>query len=90
MMKDKTNREPGRSMTDAEIEQAAANDPDTFVPDANWFANAHIVMPQVKEMVTLRLDHDVVAWFRNAGRGYQTRINAVLRAFIEAQSRQHR
>ena len=35
--------------------------------------------------MTLRLDPDVLAWFRNAGRGYQTRINAVLRAFVEAQ-----
>jgi uncharacterized protein (DUF4415 family) len=43
------------------------------------------VTPQAKEMVTLRLDPDVLAWFRKAGRGYQTRINAVLRAFVEAQ-----
>ena len=38
-----------------------------------------------KEPVTLRLDRDILAWFRQRGRGYQTRINAVLRAFVEAQ-----
>jgi uncharacterized protein (DUF4415 family) len=47
--------------------------------------NARVVLPAVKEVVTLRLDPDVLAWFRQDGRGYQTRINAVLRAFVEAQ-----
>jgi uncharacterized protein (DUF4415 family) len=37
-----------------------------------------------KESVSLRLDADVLAWFRARGAGYQTRINAVLRAFKEA------
>ena len=37
-----------------------------------------------KESVSLRLDADVLAWFRASGAGYQTRINAVLRAFKEA------
>ena len=37
-----------------------------------------------KERVTLRLDADVAAWFRGLGRGYQTRINAVLRAYVQA------
>jgi uncharacterized protein (DUF4415 family) len=39
------------------------------------------------EPVTLRLDRDVLAWFRRQGRGYQARINAVLRAFVKAQER---
>lgn len=44
----------------------------------------------VKEPVTLRLDADVVHWFRARGPGYQTRINRVLRAVMEAQTRQGR
>ncbi len=75
------------SLEDSEIERAVADDPDTFIPDAAWFANARLVVPATKEMVTLRLDPDILAWFRRAGRGYQTRINAVLRAFVEAQGR---
>ena len=71
-------------MTDAEIERAVADDPDTFIPGAKWFDKARVVMPKKKEVVTLRLDPDVMEWFRHDGKGYQTRINAVLRAFVEA------
>ena len=52
---------------------------------ADW-ANARVVWPRGKSPVTLRLDNDVLEWFRQRGRGYQTRINAVLRAFIEAKT----
>lgn len=38
----------------------------------------------VKEQITLRIDSDVLPWFRAQGRGYQTRINALLRAYMEA------
>ncbi|MDR3443760.1 BrnA antitoxin family protein [Dyella sp.] len=44
--------------------------------------------PSPKQKVTLRLDRDVVAFFKQGGKGFQTRINQVLRAYIEAQ--QHR
>jgi len=37
-----------------------------------------------KAQLTLRLDQDVLDWFRKQGRGYQTRINSLLRAFMEA------
>ena len=71
-------------MTDAGIAIALADDPGTFIPDQRWIESARVVVPEAKQMVTLRLDPDVLAWFRNAGRGHQTRINAVLRAFVEA------
>ncbi len=38
-----------------------------------------------KQLVSLRIDADVLAWFRAQGRGYQSRMNALLRAFMEAQ-----
>jgi len=41
-----------------------------------------------KAQVTLRLDSDVLAWFKAQGRGYQTRINALLRAYMDAHSQQ--
>ncbi|MBF0456597.1 MAG: BrnA antitoxin family protein [Nitrospirae bacterium] len=87
---DKTDWARVAAMTDTEIEQAVASDPDTFIPDANWFDKAQIVMPQTKSMVTLRLDPDVLKWFKHDGRGYQTRINAVLRAFVKAQEHRTR
>ena len=37
-----------------------------------------------KEQLTLRIDSDVVEWFRKQGQGYQTKINALLRAYMEA------
>jgi uncharacterized protein (DUF4415 family) len=40
-----------------------------------------------KQQVTLRIDEDVLAWFRSQGPGYQTRINSLLRAFVEEQRR---
>ncbi|KWT87963.1 hypothetical protein ASN18_1305 [Candidatus Magnetominusculus xianensis] len=85
LMNDMTDWARVAAMTDSNIEEAVASDPDTFIPDAKWFEKAQIVMPKVKETVTLRLDPDVLKWFRHDGRGYQTRINAVLRAFVEAQ-----
>ena len=41
-----------------------------------------------KEQLTLRVDGDVLTWFKAQGRGYQTRINALLRAYMEAHIRQ--
>ncbi len=43
--------------------------------------------PQRKRQVTLRLDEDVLAWFRASGRGYQSRINRLLRAYMEEAER---
>jgi uncharacterized protein (DUF4415 family) len=41
-------------------------------------------MPQPKETVTIRIDADVLEWFRKQGRGYQARINAILRSYMRA------
>jgi uncharacterized protein (DUF4415 family) len=51
-----------------------------------FFANA-ILWPGPKQQITLRLDPDVLKFFRKQGRGYQTAINAVLRKYMEAQAR---
>jgi len=44
-------------------------------------------MPAKKQSITLRLDQEVLGWFRQSGRGYQTRINAVLRSYVAANAR---
>jgi uncharacterized protein (DUF4415 family) len=41
-------------------------------------------MPATKKAVSIRLDSDVLSWFRKKGRRYQSRINAVLRAYVES------
>jgi uncharacterized protein (DUF4415 family) len=50
-----------------------------------FFRNAKLVMPPGKRQVTLRIDADVLEWFRSRGKGYQSRMNAVLRAYVETQ-----
>ena len=40
--------------------------------------------PKTKTQVTLRIDSDVLEWFKSQGRGYQTQINSLLRAYMEA------
>jgi uncharacterized protein (DUF4415 family) len=56
--------------------------------DETFWDNAHVVMPPPnKASVHLRLDADVLDWFRSQGRGHLSRMNAVLRSFMEAQRR---
>jgi uncharacterized protein (DUF4415 family) len=80
------------AMTDADIAKAVAEDPDAApLLDEAWFKRAVVVAPPAKADVHIKLDQDVVQWFKRAarqtgGRGYQTRINAVLRAYVEAHS----
>ena len=55
--------------------------------DADFFRHAKVRMPQTKKAVSVRLDQDVLTWFRKQGRGYQTRMNAVLRTYMQAHTR---
>jgi uncharacterized protein (DUF4415 family) len=48
-----------------------------------FWRNAKVVLPESKEVVTLRIDRDVVTWYKEAGKGYQSRMNAVLRSYME-------
>ena len=72
------------ALTDEDIAQAIAEDPDTFEPEPEWLQRAMILRPgQPKLRVTASFDQEVVEWLRSQGRGYQTRMNAVLRAYME-------
>ena len=55
--------------------------------DDDFFHKAELRVPP-KQPVTLRLDADVLDWFKSQGRGYQTRINKLLRRYMEAQQEQ--
>ena len=52
--------------------------------DDAFFQNAELRVPP-KQPVTLRLDSDVLGWFKSQGAGYQTRINKLLRSYMESQ-----
>jgi len=70
------------AMTDEEIDTSE-------IPplDEAFFAAAQLRLPKAKPAITIRLDPDVLDWFKAQGRGYQTRINSVLRMYVEAQRR---
>ena len=79
-----SNRARLSQLTEEEIETWAATDPDHPALDDAFWATAKVTLP-VKEAISIKLDKDVLGWFREQGRGYQTRINSVLRRFVEAQ-----
>jgi len=81
---DRTDWNRVRNMTEKELERNIAADPDATIPDPDW-TRARLVLPQPKESIHLRVDPDVLAWFRKQGQ-HLTRMNAVLRAYYEAQS----
>ena len=57
-------------------------------PEINWSeADIEIVEPIVKTAVSIRLDSDVLEFFKDAGKGYQTRINQILRSYMEHQQK---
>jgi uncharacterized protein (DUF4415 family) len=76
-----------RRKTDKEIRAGIAADPDAAPElDQKWFAKAVLVSPETKELISMRIDQDVLGWFKAQGKGYQTRMNAVLRAYVKAQT----
>ncbi len=80
-----TDWERLEAMSEEEINEAAASDPDARPTNADFWKDAKVVMPKRKQPITLRVDQDVLAFFKEGGAGYQTRMNAVLRAFMEHQ-----
>jgi len=78
-----TDWERLRRMSDVEIRKGIAADPDAHATDEKFWQNAKVVWPTRKQIVTMRLDADLLRWFRQQP-GYQTRINAILRAYMAA------
>lgn len=73
------------ALTDEDIKAAMRDDPDwAEFMDIDW-SKATIVYPTAKKAVSIRLDEDVLKFFRQSGKGYQTRMNAVLRHFMTEQ-----
>jgi len=72
-------------MTDEEITRTSPPEL-TDLPDDFW-DDAALVVPDPKEAISLRVDQDVLAWFRDRGPRYQTRMNAVLRSYVRTMRR---
>lgn len=88
------NRQTGRTdwdrlnhQTDADIDAAIASDPDA-VPalDDEWLAKAELTS-RGKKLISIRLDPEILEFFQNGGKNYQTRINNVLKAYVEAKKK---
>lgn len=72
------------ALTDEEIDRSITDDPDwQGLEDIDW-SKAEIVEPIGKQAISIRLDQDVLAFFKQAGAGYQSRINAVLKSYVSA------
>ena len=82
---DQTDWARVKAMPQEEVERLA-DEEDGPLPEG-WESTIIIGLPPRKRDVHIRLDADVLDWFRAQGRGYQTRINAVLRAFVEARKK---
>ncbi len=74
------------ALTDEQIEAAVRNDPDAVPLDFDW-DDAVLVMPSKKKPISIRVDEDVLAFFKQQGEGYQRRINAVLRSYMKQTSK---
>ena len=73
-----------RALPDSDViftEAAPATSPEDW---ANAIAHKGLPVPSRKTQIALRIDDDVLAWFKAQGAGYQTRMNAVLKAFRDA------
>ena len=83
---DRTDWERLKNMTDEEVERNALEDNRRHgIPD-DWYKDAVLTTWPPKEQISIRIDEDVLTFFRGLGKGYQTKINAVLRAFMDARS----
>jgi uncharacterized protein (DUF4415 family) len=87
MVETQTDWERLRQQTDEDIHAALEADDDIHPTDEIFWQEAKVVMPRRKAIVTIRLDVDLLEWLRQE-KGYQTRINAVLRAYMAAQAGQ--
>jgi uncharacterized protein (DUF4415 family) len=70
-----------RKATDAEIRRTSPAELADL--PANFWDDAEVVAPTAKRAISLRLDEDVLDWFRRSGPRYQTRMNAVLRMYVK-------
>ena len=84
----KTDWKRVKAMSQKQIERLADRDEGAVPQD--WESTVTIGLPPPKQDIHIRLDGDVLEWFKAHGKGYQTRINAVLRAFVQTRERGNR
>lgn len=81
--KSRTDMARLRRLTEAALDEKIATDPAWNTLPADWHLKAEAIVQKQKKLLSLRVDADVLDWFKSQGAGYQTRMNAVLRSFME-------
>ncbi len=82
----KMDRKKINEMTEEELEASIRADPDEPREDEIDWTKAVKGIPPRKDHINIRIDHDVLEWFKGRGRGYQTLMNNVLRAFVQTRT----
>ena len=82
-MKDESDWKRASDMTDEEIEAMDRQDIEMEGINDSWFNNA-VLATSEKQAIYAKFDKDVIEYYKKYGRGYQARMNAVLRAYMEA------
>jgi uncharacterized protein (DUF4415 family) len=72
------------SMKDEEIDTS-----DSPEWDAAMFANARLLLPEPQKTISIRLENDLIEWYKSLGKGYQTRMKAVLRLYMNAKKQEN-
>ena len=80
---DRTDWRKAKAMTGKKLEASIRGDVDDVRGEPDW-TQAIMGVPAPKDHINIRIDHDVLEWFRANGRGYQTLMNNVLRAFVQS------
>jgi uncharacterized protein (DUF4415 family) len=75
-----------RNLTDEDIEKAIDQDPDAIRLEDCDMSTLRVVAPPKRTQISLKVEPDVLDWYKSNFKPYQTRINAVLRAYMEANS----
>jgi uncharacterized protein (DUF4415 family) len=84
---DRTNWDKVDAVIGSRLEESIRADVDDIHSEPDW-TQTIVGIPARKDHINIRVDHDVLQWFRSNGKGYQTLMNNVLRAFV--QTRQQR
>ncbi len=80
---DRTDWRKAKGMTGRKLEASIQADVDDVRGKPDW-TKAIMGIPVPKDHINIRIDHDVLEWFCASGRGYQTLMNNVLRAFVQS------
>jgi uncharacterized protein (DUF4415 family) len=83
---DRTNWDKADAVTGSKLEASIRADVDDIRGEPDWTQTV-VGIPGPKDHINIRIDHDVLQWFKSNGKGYQTLINNVLRAFVQTRVR---